>query len=168
MFKPITKVHVNNGTCEEGKALIDLETINSVSQQPNHYSNKLFDENGKLVSQDLDEPHFEILTNEGLSFIVKRDQYDNLKKDLVEFIEINKVNSHDEEGVALVRPSGIKSIVEQIKVQEKDENDELKVDENGNPIYKPTQFAILRREGKTFFVYEKEYERLVKVLTTTK
>ena len=71
MFKQINKV--NATTSEVGKALINLCAIIAISQQPNHFSNKLFNENGDLVSQDQDKPWFEIHTNEGLSFVIEEE-----------------------------------------------------------------------------------------------
>ena len=156
MFKKINKVDTSNKNAL-GIAIISLCAIMSVSQQPNHYSNKLFDEEGNLVSQDQDKPFFEISTNEGLSFVVNEDQYQDLKKDLTDFTEITKVNSRGEEGKALIKLESVKAIVEQPKVLDH-------VDEEGNQVYKPTQFAVIRRDSETFYVYEKEMERLAKLL----
>lgn len=164
MFKQIKKIDTSNGNVI-GLALICLALVVSVSQEPNHYSNKLFDENQQLVSQDLDSPWFKVSTSEGLTFVVDENEYNELKKSLPNLTEITKVNDRDEEGKALINLECVKAIVEQVHIQERDEEGNLKVDENGNPIYKPTQYAILRSDGRTFFVYEKEYQRLVKLLT---
>ena len=156
MFKKINKVDTSNKNAL-GIAIIRLCAIMSVSQQPNHYSNKLFDEEGNLVSQDQDKPFFEISTNEGLSFVVNEDQYEDLKKDLTDFTEITKVNEKDQEGKALIKLESVKAIVEQPKVLDH-------VDEEGKEVYKPTKFAVIRRDSKTFYVYEDEMERLAKLL----
>lgn len=155
MFKKINKVDTSNKNAL-GIAIISLCAIMSVSQQPNHYT-RLYDEEGNVVSETLDKPFFEISTNEGLSFVIKEDQYEDLKKDLTDFVEITKVNDRDEEGKALINLESVKAIVEQPKVLDH-------VDEEGKEVYKPTKFAILRRDSKTFYVYEDEMERLAKLL----
>ena len=168
MFKLINKIDTSAKDTQKnaiGLALISLAIIVSVSQEPNHYSNKLFDENQQLVSQDLDSPWFKVSTNEGLTFVVDEKQYNELKKDLSNLTEITKVNDRDEEGKALIDLTQVKAIVEQVHVQERDENGNLKVDDNGNPIYKPTKYAILRKDGQPFYIYEKECQRLIKLLT---
>ena len=162
MFKQITKVDTSNKNAL-GIAIISLCAIMSVSQQPKHFT-RLYDEDGNVVKETLDEPFFEILTNEGLSFVVKEGQYESLKKDLTDFTEITKVNHKGEEGKALINLESVKAIVEQPKVEEKDEDGNAKLDKDGKPIYKPTQFAILRRDSKTFYVYEDEMKRLAKLL----
>lgn len=155
MFKKINKVDTSNKNAL-GIAIISLCAIMSISQQPNHFT-RLYDEDDNVVSETLDKPFFEILTNEGLSFVVKEDQYEELKKDLTDFVEITKVNERGEEGKALIKLDSIKAIVEQPKIIDHIDND-------GKTIYKPTQFAILRRDSKTFFVYEDEMERIAKLL----
>ena len=165
MFE-INKVDTSNNN-EKGVALINLDTITKVSQQPKHYSNQLYDGNGKLVSQDEDAPFFEIDTNEGLHFVVEETQYKVLKKELVKlgFTEIEKINRKDEKGVALVKLDNVKAIVEQRHVQDTNEDGTPKADTDGNPIYKPTQYALIRRDGDSVNVLETEYKRLVKELT---
>lgn len=78
MFVEIKKI---NGRNEEGVALIKLEDVNALVQQPKH-TTRLYDENENLVSETEDEPRYAVLTNTNQRYIVNQAQYDELKNAL--------------------------------------------------------------------------------------
>ena len=78
MFKEIKKFNTRN---EEGIALIKTEDITSMVQQPTHKT-VLYDEEGNVASETIDEPRFAVVTTNG-SFIVSQATYDELKAELL-------------------------------------------------------------------------------------
>ena len=78
MFIEITKINTRN---EEGKALINTDTIVGMCQQPKHFT-RLYDENQELVSETEDTPRFAVLTNCGQTYVVTESEYERLKTEL--------------------------------------------------------------------------------------
>lgn len=85
------------------------------------------------------------------------------------FIEINKINSHGEEGKAFVRAEDIQGIIEKHVEPTK------LYDEDGNVVSEtpnPKDFQVLivteRHNDTTLHINEQEYTRLVAILTATK
>lgn len=82
MFKEITKINSRN---EEGKALIKVDNIVAMVQQPKHIT-RLFDENENLVSETEDEPRYAVIVSDGTThqnYIVSQATYDELKAELL-------------------------------------------------------------------------------------
>ena len=78
MFVEIKKI---NGRNEEGVALIRLEDVIAMVQQPKHIT-RLFDENENLVSETEDEPRYAVLTSTNQRYVVSQATYDELKNAL--------------------------------------------------------------------------------------
>lgn len=78
MFVEITKINKRN---EEGKALIKVDTIVGLCQQPNH-TTRLYNEDGDLVSETQDTPRFAVLTNCGQTYVVSETEYTRLVAEL--------------------------------------------------------------------------------------
>lgn len=82
MFKEITKINSRN---EEGLALIKVDNIVAMVQQPKHVT-RLYDENENLVSETEDEPRFAVIVSDGTthqSYMVSQATYDELKAELL-------------------------------------------------------------------------------------
>jgi len=82
MFKEITKINSRN---EEGKALIKVDNIVAMVQQPKHVT-RLFDENENLVSETEDEPRYAVIVSDGTThqnYVVSQATYDELKAELL-------------------------------------------------------------------------------------
>ena len=75
MFVEIKKINTRD---EEGVALIKVEDVIAIVQQPKHVT-RLFDENDNLVSETEDAPRFVVLTNTNQKYIVSEDTYKELK-----------------------------------------------------------------------------------------
>lgn len=78
MFKEIKKI---NGRNEEGVALIKVESITAMVQQPTHKT-VLYDEDGNVASETVDEPRFAVITDTNQNYIVNKDTYEELKTEL--------------------------------------------------------------------------------------
>ena len=78
MFKEIKKINSRN---EEGVALIKVEDITGMCQQPKHIT-RLFDENENLVSETEDEPRYVVFVG-NQNYIVSQATYDELKAELL-------------------------------------------------------------------------------------
>jgi len=78
MFKEIKKI---NGRNEEGVALIKVESITAMVQQPTHKT-VLYDENGNVASETVDEPRFAVITDTNQNYIVSQATYEELKAEL--------------------------------------------------------------------------------------
>lgn len=78
MFKEIKKI---NGRNEEGVALIKVESITAMVQQPTHKT-VLYDEDGNVASETVDEPRFAVVTDTNQTYIVSKDTYEELKAEL--------------------------------------------------------------------------------------
>lgn len=78
MFKEIKKI---NGRNEEGVALIKVESITAMVQQPTHKT-VLYDEDGNVASETVDEPRFAVITDTHQTYIVSKDTYEELKTEL--------------------------------------------------------------------------------------
>ena len=78
MFIEISKINARN---EEGKALINLDNVVGMCQQPNHFT-RLYNENQELVSETQDTPRYAILTNCGQTYIVSESEYERIKAEL--------------------------------------------------------------------------------------
>lgn len=74
-FVEITKINQRN---EEGKALIDVDSITGLCQQPKHVT-RLYDENDNLVSETEDAPRFALFTNTNQVYIVSEGEYNTIK-----------------------------------------------------------------------------------------
>ena len=74
MFIEIEKINKRN---ELGKALIKVDTIVGLCQQPNHFT-RLFNESGDLVSETQDTPRFAVLTNCGQTYVINESEYQRL------------------------------------------------------------------------------------------
>ena len=82
MFKEITKINSRN---EEGLALIKVDNIVAMVQQPKHVT-RLYDENENLVSETEDEPRYAVIVSDGTThqnYIVSQATYDELKAELL-------------------------------------------------------------------------------------
>lgn len=82
MFKEITKINSRN---EEGKALIKVDNIVAMVQQPKHIT-RLYDENENLVSETEDESRYAVIVSDGTThqnYIVSQATYDELKAELL-------------------------------------------------------------------------------------
>jgi hypothetical protein len=82
MFKEIDKINSRN---EEGKALIKVDNIVAMVQQPKHIT-RLYDENENLVSENEDEPRYAVIVSDGTThqnYIVSQATYDELKAELL-------------------------------------------------------------------------------------
>lgn len=82
MFKEITKINSRN---EEGKALIKVDNIVAMVQQPKHIT-RLYDENKNLVSETEDKPRYAVIVSDGAThqnYIVSQETYDELKAELL-------------------------------------------------------------------------------------
>ena len=66
---------------EKGNALINLETVVGMCQQPKHFT-RLYDEEGNLASETEDTPRYAVLTNCGQTYVVEQAEYDRLKAEL--------------------------------------------------------------------------------------
>ena len=75
MFVEINKINAKN---ESGKALIKVESIVGICQQPKH-TTRLYDENDNLVSETEDAPRFAVLTDTHQTYIVEENEYNTLK-----------------------------------------------------------------------------------------
>ena len=75
MFKEINKINKRN---ETGKALINLDNIVAMCQQPTH-TTTLYDEDGNVVSETQDAPRFAVLTNTNQTYVVDETTYNELK-----------------------------------------------------------------------------------------
>lgn len=75
MFIEIEKINTRN---EKGKALITLDSIVGICQQPKH-TTKLYNENEELVSETEDAPRFAVLTNTNQTYVVEENEYTRLK-----------------------------------------------------------------------------------------
>ena len=78
MFKEIKKI---NGRNEEGVALIKVESITAMVQQPTHKT-VLYDENGNVASETVDEPRFAVITDTNQTYVVSQATYEELKAEL--------------------------------------------------------------------------------------
>lgn len=78
MFIEIKKINTRN---EEGKALINLDNIVGLCQQPNHFT-RLYNESGDLVSEEQDTPRYAVLTNCGQTYVIEESEYERLKAEL--------------------------------------------------------------------------------------
>lgn len=78
MFKEIKKI---NGRNEEGVALIKVESITAMVQQPTHKT-VLYDEDGNVASETVDEPRFAVITDTNQTYVVSKDTYEELKAEL--------------------------------------------------------------------------------------
>lgn len=78
MFMEISKINTRN---EEGKALINLDNVVGMCQQPNHFT-RLYNEEQELVSETQDTPRYAILTNCGQTYIVSESEYERIKAEL--------------------------------------------------------------------------------------
>lgn len=78
MFKEIKKI---NGRNEEGVALIKVESITAMVQQPTHKT-VLYDEDGNVASETVDEPRFAVVTDTNQTYIVSQATYEELKAEL--------------------------------------------------------------------------------------
>lgn len=78
MFKEIKKI---NGRNEEGVALIKVESITAMVQQPTHKT-VLYDEDGNVASETVDEPRFAVITDTNQNYIVSQATYEELKAEL--------------------------------------------------------------------------------------
>lgn len=78
MFIEIEKI---NARQEKGKALVKVDTIVGMCQQPKHF-NRLYNENKELVSETEDSPRYAVLTNCGQTYVVEQAEYDRLKAEL--------------------------------------------------------------------------------------
>jgi len=78
MFKEIKKI---NGRNEEGVALIKVESITAMVQQPTHKT-VLYDEDGNVASETVDEPRFAVITDTNQTYVVSKDTYEELKTEL--------------------------------------------------------------------------------------
>lgn len=78
------------------------------------------------------------------------------------FIEINKINTRNEEGKALVNTDNIVGMCQQPNHYTRlyDEEHELVSETQDTPRY-----AVLTNCGQTYIVSEAEYQRLAKLLT---
>ena len=63
---------------EKGKALIMVESIVAICEQPKHIT-RLFDEDNNLVSETEDAPRYAILTNCGQTYVVEETEYQRIK-----------------------------------------------------------------------------------------
>lgn len=79
MFKEIKKFNTRN---EEGIALIKVDTITAMVQQPTHKT-VLYDEDGNVASENIDEPRFAVITNTNQTYVVSQATYDELKAELL-------------------------------------------------------------------------------------
>ena len=82
MFKEITKINSRN---EEGLALIKVDNIVAMVQQPKHVT-RLYDENENLVSETEDAPRFAVIVSDGTthqSYMISQATYDELKAELL-------------------------------------------------------------------------------------
>lgn len=82
MFKEINKINSRN---EEGKALIKVDNIVAMVQQPKHIT-RLYDENENLVSETEDEPRYAVIVSDGTThqnYVVSQATYDELKAELL-------------------------------------------------------------------------------------
>ena len=77
-FIEINKINKRN---EQGKALVKVDTIVGLCQQPNHFT-RLYDESGNLVSETQDTPRFAVLTNCGQTYVVDESEYQRLVAEL--------------------------------------------------------------------------------------
>lgn len=77
-FIEINKI---NSRQETGKALINLDTIVGMCQQPKHFT-RLYNEDQELVSETEDTPRYAVLTNCGQTYVVDQAEYDRLKAEL--------------------------------------------------------------------------------------
>lgn len=78
MFKEIKKI---NGRNEEGVALIKVESITAMVQQPTHKT-VLYDEDGNVASETVDEPRFAVITDTNQTYVVSQATYEELKAEL--------------------------------------------------------------------------------------
>lgn len=78
MFKEIKKI---NGRNEEGVALIKVESITAMVQQPTHKT-VLYDEDGNVASETVDEPRFAVITDTNQTYVVSQATYEELKTEL--------------------------------------------------------------------------------------
>ena len=78
MFKEIKKI---NGRNEEGVALIKVESITAMVQQPTHKT-VLYDEDGNVASETVDEPRFAVITDTNQTYVVSKGTYEELKTEL--------------------------------------------------------------------------------------
>lgn len=78
MFKEIKKI---NGRNEEGVALIKVESITAMVQQPTHKT-VLYDEDGNVASETVDEPRFAVITDTNQNYVVSQATYEELKAEL--------------------------------------------------------------------------------------
>lgn len=75
MFIEINKINTRQ---ENGKALINTDTIVGICQQPKHFT-RLYNEDQELVSESEDTPRYAVLTNCGQTYVVEQAEYDRLK-----------------------------------------------------------------------------------------
>lgn len=82
MFKEITKINSRN---EEGKALIKVDNIVAMVQQPKHVTT-LYDEEGNVASETEDATRYAVIVSDGTThqnYIVSQETYDELKAELL-------------------------------------------------------------------------------------
>lgn len=80
------------------------------------------------------------------------------------FIEINKINSHNETGKALINIEDVIGIKENhVEPTKLYDNDGNVVSETPNP----KEFTLKLNNGMSYHIDETEYNNLVQVLTTT-
>lgn len=80
------------------------------------------------------------------------------------FIEINKINSHNEQGKALINIEDVVGIKENhVEPTKLYDNDGNVVSETPNP----KDFILKLNNGMSYHIDENEYNNLVQVLTTT-
>ena len=78
LFIEIEKINTRN---ETGKALVKVDTIVGLCQQPKHFT-RLYNEDQELVSETEDTPRYAVLTNCGQTYVVSQAEYDRLKAEL--------------------------------------------------------------------------------------
>lgn len=78
------------------------------------------------------------------------------------FVEIKKINTRGEEGIALIKTEDVVAIVQQPKHVTRlfDENDNLVSETEDAP-----RFAVLTNTNQTYIVSEDEYKSLKDLLT---
>ena len=77
-FIEIEKINTRQ---EKGKALVAIDTIVGMCQQPKHFT-RLYDENQELVSETEDTPRYAVLTNCGQTYVIEESEYERLKVEL--------------------------------------------------------------------------------------
>ena len=77
-FIEIEKINTRQ---EKGKALVKVDTIVGMCQQPKHFT-RLYNEDQELVSETEDTPRYAVLTNCGQTYVVEETEYERIKAEL--------------------------------------------------------------------------------------